>query len=112
MYTVETLTKLLGCHEYNIRTKSGLERIKGYTAQIACADKDVTLDSIAIGVHKGKRGYWVVDDLESGLAITPTQVYKTRRDALDAFLTRYYQAYSRLCIERNRDRILAGKIGD
>ena len=99
MYTVDSLEDLLEKHEFNIRTKDGLERVKGYTALIKCTDKEKWVDGVGIGVHKSKAGFWVVTDLETGRAITSTLVWRKRKDALGAFLQKY-PAYSRLCIDR------------
>lgn len=41
MYTVELLEDLLERHEFNIRTRDGMERVKGYTALIDCVDGKV-----------------------------------------------------------------------
>lgn len=99
MYTVDSLEDLLERHEFNIRTKDGMERVKGYTALIDCIDGEKRVDNVGIGVHKGKAGFWVVTDLETGRAITTTLVWRRRKDALGAFLQKY-PAYSRLCIDR------------
>lgn len=99
MYTVDSLEDLLEKHEFNIRTKDGLERVKGYMALIKCTDKEKWVDGVGIGVHKSKAGFWVVTDLETGRAITSTLVWRKRKDALGAFLQKY-PAYSRLCIYR------------
>lgn len=102
MYTVDSLTELLNKKEFNIVTKDGMKRVKGYCALIKCVDGNRWVDGVAIGVHKNKAGFWVVSDLETGQAITSTLVWTKRKDALGAFLQKY-PAYSRLCIRRAYD---------
>ena len=102
MYTVDSLTNLLEKHEFNIRTEKGLERVKGYTAFIKCTDKEKWVDGVGIGVHKNEAGFWIVTDLHSGRAITSALVWRTRKEAIGAFLMKY-PAYSRYCVNRMKE---------
>ena len=102
MYTVDEITERLERNEYNIRTKDGLQRVKGYTCSIACSDGSTNVFA-DIGVHKNKEGFWAVIDLHSGRAVTSTLVWKTRKEALGAFLMKY-PAYARFCINRAYDK--------
>ena len=99
MYTVDDITDLLKKAEFNIATKDGLQRVKGYTACIDCVDGTRVLKDVPIGLHKTSYGCWVVSDLETGKALTSPLVWKTRKDAIGAFIAKY-PAYSRYCIHR------------
>ena len=105
MYTVDEITELLERKEFNIRTKDGLQRVKGYTCAITCFDDSMAHAVFAeIGVHKNDAGFWTITDLHSGCAITSTLVWKTRKEAIGAFLMKY-PAYSRFCMNREFEEI-------
>ena len=93
-----SLLKEFSRDTFNIRCKSGLKRVKGYTAVIPCVEGRFSVDS-RIGLHKDDKGFWTVTDLHSGLAITATDRYSTRKDALREFI-RLYPRYSHIVSER------------
>lgn len=99
LYTVEDITGMLEKADFNIIRTDGLHRVSGYVAEIDCIADDRCLPCVGIGVHRDEKGFWTVTDLESGRAVTATNVWTRRRDAIGAFLMKY-PAYARFCLHR------------